>query len=78
MRDPERILPVLHEISVFWREHPHLRLGQILQMAAKDSDPFYMEEDTLVFALRCGMECECCEDRQLVEGAVCHNCGRKG
>lgn len=78
MRDPERIVKVLQEIAVFWLAHPDLRLGQILQMAAKGSDPFYMEEDTLIFALRCGMECERCEDRQLVPGAVCGNCGRKG
>ncbi len=78
MRDPERIIPTLTAIAHFWVEHPELRLGQILQYAAKNADPFYMEEDTLLFALRCGMECERCEDRQLVEGTTCGNCGRKG
>lgn len=78
MRDPNRIGPVLCTVAEFWTKHPELRLGQVLQIAAKDADPFYLEDDALVFAIRCGMECPQCEDRRLIEGATCGYCGRKG
>jgi hypothetical protein len=77
MRDPNRIIPVLNALAQFWIKHPGMRLGQIICSADPYGDPFYVEDDVLMKRIK-ELECEACEDRQLVEGAECHNCGRKG
>ena len=76
-RDPERIIRVLQEIAVYWTKHPDLRLGQIVSNAASrfGGDPFHMEEDELILALR-HMECPACRDRETL--SRCHHCGRDG
>lgn len=77
MRDPQRIVMVLQEIAIYWAKHPDLRLGQIISNAASryGGDPFHMEEDELVMAIR-GMECPACRDRDIL--SRCHHCGREG
>ena len=79
MRDPSRIIKVLQEIAVYWIERPDLRLGQIISNASSSAlnnpDPFYLEEDALILAIR-GMECPACRDRHLL--SKCHHCGREG
>lgn len=77
MRDPNRIPGILAELAVFWTKHPGMRLGQIIASADPHGDAFYLEDDVLIKNLK-ALECECCEDRQLCKGAVCHNCERKG
>lgn len=46
MRNPERIDPVLELVAEKWRQHPDLRLGQLLWEVAGD-DPFHLEDDEL-------------------------------
>jgi hypothetical protein len=50
-RDPDRIPGVLSAIEAAWREHPDWRLGQLVVNAA-GSDPFHIEDDDLVAALK--------------------------
>lgn len=64
-RDPERIDDVLDELEQYWRDHPDLRLAQIVVNAYQtewnprdhleddpyNSSPFYMEDDTLLHYL---------------------------
>ncbi|MBQ9154991.1 MAG: DUF1040 family protein [Solobacterium sp.] len=55
MRNPERIQPVLNEVSEYWTNHPDLRLGQILSNAARTagvSAPYYLEDDVLLELLQ--------------------------
>jgi len=77
MRDPKRIPVILAEIAAFWVKHPGMRLGQLICSADPYGEPFYVEDDVLIKNLK-KLECEACEDRPLVEGAVCGNCRRKG
>ena len=60
MRDPNRIPEVLAALGEYWQKHPDLRLGQIVSNATywgDDSgafhlDPFYLEDDRLLAALK--------------------------
>jgi uncharacterized protein YihD (DUF1040 family) len=56
-RNPERIPEVLEAVEEEWREHPDLRLGQLLWTIA-DSDPFGMEDSDLVRELGGELSCE--------------------
>lgn len=47
MRDPKRIEPLLDTIRKFMHCYPDLRLSQIIFIANKNQDPFYMEDSTL-------------------------------
>jgi hypothetical protein len=38
-RDPERIGPMLDLLGALWREHPNLRLGQLVCNVAVAADP---------------------------------------
>lgn len=63
-RDPQRIDVVLALLENYWYKNPDLRLAQIVVNAYQDSrgpgqvglqsnsDPFYMEDDTLVSYLK--------------------------
>ena len=44
MRDPNRIDQVLSEIGIIWKEHPDLRLGQIISNVL-DIKPLYVENN---------------------------------
>lgn len=56
MRDPARIETVLSELRRIWELQPDLRLGQLLIIAAKPSQPcpeaFQIEDDALIAGLR--------------------------
>lgn len=67
---------VLQEIAIYWVNHPDLRLGQIISNAASryGGDPFHMEEDELILAIR-GMCCPVCRDRPTI--GTCRECGRE-
>ncbi len=46
-----RISPVIRKLEEVWREHPDLRLGQLLINCAGDKDLFNLEDDELMEAL---------------------------
>lgn len=46
-----RISPVIRKLEEVWREHPDLRLGQLLIDCAGDKDLFNLEDDELLEAL---------------------------
>ena len=50
MRDPNRIPIILDEIRKIWEQYPDFRLGQLISNVF--SDPFYVEDDDLVRALK--------------------------
>lgn len=50
-RDPERIDKVLDKVKDYWKEHPDLRLGQLIFIMASrhgHKDSFYIEDEALV------------------------------
>ncbi len=51
MRDPDRIDPLLDKLKEVWKRHPDLRLGQLIVVLAKPTEPcpgvFYIEDDVL-------------------------------
>ena len=51
-RPVERIPRVLEAVSKVWTQKPDLRLGQLLLAASGTRDLFYMEDDTLIDALK--------------------------
>lgn len=51
-RDPARIPEILKALEVYWTQNPHLRLGQVVFALNDGRDPFYMEDDVLLTALR--------------------------
>lgn len=55
MRDPNRIPEILKLVQESWERSPDLRLGQfVCNLAAilGKRDPFYLEDDELLKALR--------------------------
>lgn len=50
-RKRSRITPVIRKLEEVWREHPDLRLGQLLIDCAGDKDLFNLEDDELLEAL---------------------------
>ena len=57
MRDPNRIPNVLAVLGRVWYENPDWRLGQVIANAVRqtgrfDCDPFYIEDDEMVEALK--------------------------
>lgn len=46
-----RIKPIIRKIEEVWREHPDLRLGQLLINCAGDKDLFNLEDDELMEAM---------------------------
>ena len=55
MRDPERIEDVLAALRLAWQESPDLRLGQLVVIATRPSQPcpevFHVEDDQLLRGL---------------------------
>lgn len=63
MRNPERIPAVLAVVERYWRKHPDLRFGQLMQAVEihlkqtyDHVDTYWMEEETLVRVLEEMME----------------------
>ena len=53
MRNPKRIDPILELIKEIWYRYPDLRLTQLIMNALKIAgDPYYIEDDKLVEALK--------------------------
>jgi len=53
MRDPNRIEPIIQLIREVWYSYPDLRLTQLIMNALRlNSDPYYVEDETLHKALK--------------------------
>lgn len=55
MRDPDRIDEVLAALEAYWKQNPDLRIGQIIENAAQESqfdDAYHMEDNTVVRYLK--------------------------
>lgn len=51
MRDVDRIDKVLGSIGIVWKQHPDLRLGQLILNVMSDPALYYVEDDQLVHYL---------------------------
>jgi len=55
-RDPERIDEVLEELEEYWKEHPDLRLGQIISNISQHrcgfSDPYYISDQHMLRSIQ--------------------------
>lgn len=47
MRDIKRIDPILEKLNKFWKQHPELRLSQVLCMIYNFEDGFYIEDSVV-------------------------------
>lgn len=59
MRDPNRIEPIMAELTEMWKKHPDMRLGQFLSniigeayMLNGKRDTFYVEDEKFMELLR--------------------------
>ena len=52
MRDPKRIDVILQEISTIWHKYPDMRLGQLIGNVLEGPNLYYVEDDSLVKALK--------------------------
>ena len=52
MRDPERIDVILQEIRDIWHKYPDMRLGQLIGNVLEGPSLYYVEDDSLVKALK--------------------------
>ena len=52
MRDPKRIDIILQEISAIWHKYPDMRLGQLIGNVLEGPSLYYVEDDSLVKALK--------------------------
>lgn len=51
MRDRKQMTVTVRKIFNAWEKVPNLRLGQLIQNATGQSDPFYAEDDDLATAV---------------------------
>ena len=52
MRDPKRIDVILQEIGAIWHKYPDMRLGQLIGNVLEGPNFYYVEDDSLVKALK--------------------------
>ena len=52
MRDPKRIDIILQEIGAIWHKYPDMRLGQLIGNVLEGLSLYYVEDDSLVKALK--------------------------
>ena len=52
MRDPKRIEKVLVDIKAIWEKYPDMRLGQLIGNVLEGPSLYYVEDDSLVKALK--------------------------
>ena len=52
MRDPKRIDVILQEIGAIWHMYPDMRLGQLIGNVLEGPSLYYVEDDSLVKALK--------------------------
>lgn len=56
-RDPDRIDPIIAALTALWKEDSDQRLGQLIVNIAREgtnssiSDPFYVEDDVMIFGI---------------------------
>ena len=48
MRDKERIRPLLERLEKIWKEHPDLRLGQLILNVVRDPALYYLEDEEII------------------------------
>ena len=51
MRNKERIRPLLERLEAVWKEHPDLRLGQLILNVVKDPALYYLEDEEIVSSI---------------------------
>lgn len=61
MRDPDRIPAIIRDIESIWKEHPGLRLIQLLMSPEVGDRLLYVEDEELVRLLREKLEPELLE-----------------
>ena len=52
MRDPKRIEKVLADIKAIWEKYPDMRLGQLIGNVLEGPSLYYVEDESLVNALK--------------------------
>ena len=52
MRDSKRIDVILQEIGAIWHKYPDMRLGQLIGNVLEGPSLYYVEDDSLVNALK--------------------------
>ena len=56
MRDPKRIDEILKELGKLWKEHPDLRLGQLIMAVTGEKahigDIFHIEDKEMLLQIR--------------------------
>lgn len=52
MRDPNRIEPFLAEVARLWHKMPDMRFAQLMICIPFERDPFFLEEDEFLAAMR--------------------------
>ena len=52
MRDPKRIDVILQEISAIWHKYPDMRLGQLIGNVLEGPSLYYVEDNSLLKALK--------------------------
>ena len=52
MRDPKRIDVILQEIGTIWHKYPDMRLGQLIGNVLEGPSLYYVEDNSLVKALK--------------------------
>lgn len=52
MRDPKRIEKILADIKTIWEKYPDMRLGQLIGNVLEGPSLYYVEDDSLVKALK--------------------------
>ena len=52
MRDSKRIDVILQEISAIWHKYPDMRLGKLIGNVLEGPSLYYVEDDSLVKALK--------------------------
>lgn len=51
MRDKDRIPKILERLSVVWKKHPDLRLGQLIGNVVAGNTMYYAEDEELIEAI---------------------------
>ncbi len=52
MRDPKRIDNVLAGLKRAWKIDPDMRLGQLVVNLSRTHDPFYVEDNDMLWAIQ--------------------------
>lgn len=64
IRNPERIDPICEALSEQWKQHPDLRLGQLVAALTAPHDPFGEEDTEIMDKLDVEFDAEYWVDRE--------------